>query len=137
MTWTLERIDELKQWADKGLSVTQIGIQMQLTRNQVMGAVVRNQIILKQKKTTGWSKYVRKQPPKPEGQPVMKPKYEYLNDWFSQESSASVHFDQMHHMSCRFPLWGTEERTGMVCGQRRMIGSAYCPACTKRLSVPR
>jgi len=130
-TWTVEQVDELRKWAEQGLSATQIGIQMKMTRNMIMGAIVRNQVALKNKKTTGWSKYVRKTPVTAE-KPVAKPPlYELANAWPVKTGENSILFDEMEHEHCRFPLWGTEARTGAVCGNRRVPGKSYCRACLK------
>lgn len=47
-----------------------------------------------------------------------------------------THFNDACASQCRFALWGTHEHTGLICGERVVLGSSYCPAHEARVRTP-
>lgn len=151
--WLPEHVELLKKLVSEGLSATQIGVRMELTRNQVIGYCHRHKIELARRTSTQPMKDVKKRPKisatearsnkKGSNHFNFRRASELSNavptdgNWPKPENDNSVDiFDtQEHH--CRMPLWGHSLRVGKVCGKPRLrFNSPYCASCHKLAYTP-
>ena len=101
-TWTPERIDTLKSLWNKGISITQIGKRMGMSRNSVVGKAHRLNLARRSQSPNLAQRPAKPRPPAP------------AVEW----------------TGCRWPMWGHKDAPdtpgyGTICGADIERGS-YC-----------
>lgn len=151
--WSSERAELLKRLVKDGLSATQIGVEMELTRNQVIGYCHRNKIELAKRTSTEPMKDVKKRPKISATQArSAKEGSNHFNfrratelasvastssSWPKIENDNSVDIFEAQAHQCRMPLWGHFARSGKICGQPKLRPSvSYCASCYKLAYTP-
>lgn len=151
--WLPEHGELLRKLVSEGLSATQIGVEMGLTRNQVIGYCHRKKIELARRTTAAPMKDVKKRPrisatearSKKEGSnhfnfrraSELAHAVPTQDNWPKPENDNSVDIFETREHHCRMPLWDHLRRSGKVCGQPRFrFSSSYCASCYKLAYVP-
>lgn len=104
--WTEERLDGLKKLWSEGLSITQIGMQLGVSRNAVVGKVHRMGLPKRQ------SPIVRP----PESAPQVQP----------EPRRSTITFDQWDRTRCSWPIGDPKSASFRFCGEEVVAGRPYC-----------
>lgn len=133
MTWTVERVDELKAGWAAGDSCSQIAGRLGITRNAVIGKVHRLKLEGRQ---THRGVQAHRTPPKPRppqlvyGQPsrstpFLMPRLPVTPlPEMPEYEGEPVAFLNLTEQHCRWPV--TDEMPHMFCGATRVEKQAYC-----------
>lgn len=121
--WTPERIALLTQLWAEGLTGTQIGARMKITKSSAIGKAQRLKLPARA--------ISHRKPPKPFA-PARAP--------FVQRPVSTSRLEEYSSMPtvkkpCQFPMWGDEKPTHEYCGKDRVEGKPYCASHCARAFV--
>jgi GcrA cell cycle regulator len=136
-TWTETRDAALRKYHAAGLSATEIGDRMELTRNQVIGRIHRLGIQKGGQRRTAPAQRrkrvlapktplpptVKEKPLPPMGPPAM-PVVELPPEPAPLEGSLSLTLLDLEPHQCKFPV--TSSLPHLFCGAERVEGRPYC-----------
>jgi len=140
--WTTEREDELRSLWALGLSASQIANRMHTpSRNSIIGKVHRLGLPQRRKQPQMTAaqrlqalEVARQRKNELERQrrsgPVGLPKFPWRHK--PQEASMDIPVEQrvsimeLTSQTCRWPLWGDDQREGLYCGAATVPGQPYC-----------
>lgn len=126
MSWTQERVENLKRdWAD-GLSASQIGTRLSiplhpLTRNAVLGKIHRLGLA-----TRVSNPKIERTPRVPRIQKPPKLKATEIIEIPADISPCAVSIEDIGMEQCRYPLGDPQLPGFMFCGAGKMESSPYC-----------
>jgi GcrA cell cycle regulator len=140
-TWTAERIEQLRNFADSGLSSSQIAAEIGVTRNAVIGKLHR--LGLASRRTAGGP--ARSCPPRAR-RPRQTSQREFLRLMFAQapsiagnagaqsaavESAQPCSLFDLARSTCRWPVGNTDAASVTFCGNEAVDGFPYCVGHTR------
>ena len=117
--WTAEAVDQLRAIAAKGLSASQIGAEIGVSRNAIIGKALRVGIELQYK-----PKPAR---PKPPRQPRMISKKRLapvIVPMAPEPDARNRTLLELKRRDCRYPV--TADSPFLFCGHPKAEGSSYC-----------
>ena len=118
--WTEERVARLRELVDDGLTAEQIRKIIGVTRNAVIGKMVRCGFQSRNKPFAKPRDRVTRKPAEPKMEPPMP-------DPTPQQPRSPVHMLDLTLSTCRFPMWGFHEEPNFLhCGAQVAKGSVYC-----------
>lgn len=140
MTWTPERIERLKHlWTVEGLSMSQIGAELRVTKNMVAGKLHRMR--LRGEDRPGPSAPARPRRPNPSRHIPQRPAT--LADIAIEEPATEADIDafadphftpdnkdllDLTKRSCRWPYGDPDQPDFHFCGAKSLAGRPYCAA---------
>ena len=129
MSWTLEKIDKLKQLWGKGNTAGQIAsIIGEVTRNAVIGKAYRLNLATKSiQKKNNFNQVSRHQENAPQlERKTRKSRFNslLLDKSFEPENPKSL--EQLHDEICRWPIGHPNEPDFYFCGRKSMKDFSYC-----------
>jgi GcrA cell cycle regulator len=132
--WTDERVTTLKDWATAGLTASQIGAEMGITRNSVIGKLGRIGVPLAGAPTNPKKQRAPRvhNPLGPHGlrarrkspAPAQEPEPEII-DLPPDESAFACTLLELTPDACRFPLGDPSKPEFRFCGEQH-VGGPYC-----------
>ena len=118
--WTEERLEALKELWAQGLSITQIGLKLGLSRNAVVGKVHRMGLPKRQ------SPIVRSNKPKAPRAPI------------PRRRTVPLTLEQWDRNRCSWPIGDPKSADFSFCGEAAEPGRPYCAAhCKLAYTSPR
>ncbi len=141
VTWTPERIEQLRNFAGSGLSSSQIAAEIGVTRNAVIGKL--NRLGLARGRTAGGP--ARTCPPRAR-RPRHSPQRALLQLMFAQapsiasgagaqfgpvESARPCSLFELAHGTCRWPVDDPDANDFAFCGNEAAPGFPYCAGHTR------
>ena len=134
MTWTDERIEQLKPLWLSGMSAAQCADRLGVSRNAIIGKVTRLGLCRPARVSLVWlTNRVRKVPTggRMRKRPMPLDVAEELladgvTDLPPDQSEFAVPFMDVKHEQCRWPLGDPRSPSFMVCGAGKMNESPYC-----------
>ena len=132
-TWTVERIEQLRNFVISGLSCSQIAVEIGVTRNAVIGKIHR----LGLAPGRPAARLARVCPPRAR-RPRLSPQRHFLN-LFSAEAPYMADFEaapiasanrctlaELAQDKCRWPIGDPCEADFVFCGNDAVAGFSYC-----------
>jgi len=129
MSWTLEKVDKLKQLWGKGNTASQIAsIIGEVTRNAVIGKAYRLNLTAKSvQKKNNFNQVSQHQKNAPQHERKTRSsrfKSLLLDKSFEPENPKSL--EELHDEICRWPIGHPNEPDFYFCGRKSMKNFSYC-----------
>lgn len=125
MTWTDERIEQLKPLWLSGMSAAQCADRLGVSRNAIIGKVTRLGLCRPARTSlVRLTNRMRKRPmPLEVAEELLA---DGVTDLPPDQSEFAVPFMDVKHEQCRWPLGDPRSASFMVCGAGKMQESPYC-----------
>jgi len=117
--WTEERLNKLRQLWEKGLSISQIGEELDVSRNAIAGKVYRLGLPKRQSPISG----------KPSAKPSVKPAPAVeVEDVETDEIPLKLALRRISwsRSKCSWPIGDPKSTSFKFCGEDVVIGKPYC-----------
>jgi GcrA cell cycle regulator len=132
-TWTIERVELLKNHFEAGLSCREIANEIGVSRNAVIGKLSRLNLTREKKLEPRRRDGAKKSRPRS----VPRLQYRMLRKCFAEaplaEDDQTIHSEQhcslleLSEEKCRWPISSPGEKDFCFCGSRPLEGLPYCP----------